>query len=226
MHLFKQHGVEDHQAAAGQIPVIDYSAYFAGAPGALERVAAEVAHACENIGFFYALRHGVPDELIDRAFAASRRFHAMPLEQKLALKLNEKNIGFLPINASVQGASTVHKATKPNQNESFFVSHDRGPEHPDVLAGKPLRGRNQWREPASSGRLPIHRSESPTGYSSAGCSPAEPVSASPVTDNISSIPIPASQSKFRCSTLLRGCRQTRAPRALANGGVISTLHAW
>jgi isopenicillin N synthase-like dioxygenase len=50
----------------------------------------------------------------------------------------------LPINASVQGASDVHKATKPNQNESFFVSHDRGPDHPDVIAGKPLRGRNQW----------------------------------------------------------------------------------
>jgi len=44
----------------------------------------------------------------------------------------------------VQGASTVHKATKPNQNESFFVSHDRAPDHPDVLAGTPLRGRNQW----------------------------------------------------------------------------------
>ena len=40
-----------------------------------------------------------------------------------------------------------------------------------------------WREPASSDRLPTHRSESPTGYSSAGCSPAEPASASPVTDN-------------------------------------------
>jgi isopenicillin N synthase-like dioxygenase len=144
MHLFKQHGVEDSRAAAGQIPVIDYGPYFAGAPGALERIAGEVAHACENIGFFYALNHGVPDELVDRAFAASRRFHAMPLKQKLALKLNENNIGYLPVNASVQGASTVHKATKPNQNESFFVSHDRGSEHPDVLAGKPLRGRNQW----------------------------------------------------------------------------------
>jgi hypothetical protein len=46
-----------------------------------------------------------------------------------------------------------------------------------------------WREPASSGRLPIHRSESPTGYSSAGCSPVEPASASPVTVNSSSIAI-------------------------------------
>jgi isopenicillin N synthase-like dioxygenase len=44
----------------------------------------------------------------------------------------------------VQGASTVHKATRPNQNESFFISHDRGPDHPDVLARTPLRGPNQW----------------------------------------------------------------------------------
>jgi hypothetical protein len=30
--------------------------------------------------------------------------------------------------------------------------------------------------------LPVRRSEAPTGYSSAGCSPAELASASPVTD--------------------------------------------
>ncbi|MBV9862311.1 MAG: isopenicillin N synthase family oxygenase [Alphaproteobacteria bacterium] len=144
MHLFKQQGVRDHAAAAAQIPVIDYGPYFAGEAGALERLAREVRQACEQVGFFYILNHGVPEETIERAFAASRRFHALPLEQKLALKLNENNIGYLPVNASVQGASTVHKATRPNQNESFFISHDRGPDHPDVVAGKPLRGRNQW----------------------------------------------------------------------------------
>ena len=144
MHLFKQHAVADPEAVAGMIPVIDYGPYFAGEKGALERVAAEVAEACENIGFFYALNHGVPERLIDRAFAASRRFHALPLPQKLALRLNDNNIGYLPVNASVQGASTVHRATRPNQNESFFISHDRGPGHTDVIAGKPLRGRNQW----------------------------------------------------------------------------------
>jgi isopenicillin N synthase-like dioxygenase len=66
------------------------------------------------------------------------------VEQKLALRLDDNNIGYPAINASVQGASAVHKATRPNQNESFFVTHDRGPDHPDVIAGKPLRGRNQW----------------------------------------------------------------------------------
>ncbi|MBV8737031.1 MAG: isopenicillin N synthase family oxygenase [Alphaproteobacteria bacterium] len=144
MHLFKEQAVRDYTAAAKAIPIIDYGPYFAGEKGALENLAAALTHACENIGFFYALHHGVPETLIDRAFAASRRLFALPLEQKLALSLNQNNIGYLPLNASVQGASTVHKATKPNQNESFFISHDRGPKHPDVIGGKPLRGQNQW----------------------------------------------------------------------------------
>lgn len=147
MNLFKELAVRDYASAAAQIPVIDYEPYFAGEPGALERLAAEVRDACENIGFFYARGHGVDQAIIDRAFSASRRFHALPLDQKLELRLNENNIGYLPINASVQAASTVHKATRPNLNESFFISHDRDADHPDVRAGIPLRGRNQW--PAS-----------------------------------------------------------------------------
>ena len=146
MDLFKEFGVKDYAAAASQIPVIDFGPVFAREPDALQRLAPEIRHACEHIGFFYALNHGVPEELTRRAFAASRRFHALPLDEKLKLKLNENNIGYLPINASVQGASTVHKATRPNQNESFFISHDRGVDHPDVVVGKPLRGRNQWPE--------------------------------------------------------------------------------
>jgi isopenicillin N synthase-like dioxygenase len=144
MHLFKQHAVQDDAAVSARIPVIDYGPCLAGEAGALEHVADQVRHACETVGFLYAANHGVPQTIIDKGFAASRTFHALPLETKLALRLNENNIGYMPMNASVQGASTVHKATKPNQNESFFISHDRGPDHPDVLAGVPLRGRNQW----------------------------------------------------------------------------------
>lgn len=157
MDLFKEFGVKDHEAAAKQIPVIDFAPLFAGEPAALDRLAPEIRHACENVGFFYAAGHGVAGMLIDRAFAASRRFHALPLDEKLRLRLNENNIGYLPMNASVQGASTVHKATRPNQNESFFVSHDRGADHPDVIAGVPLRGRNQWPDAAIPGMAEMRR---------------------------------------------------------------------
>jgi isopenicillin N synthase-like dioxygenase len=147
MNLFKEQGVKDYAAAAAQIPVIDYGPYFAGEPGALARLVPLVRHACENVGFFYIAGHGVPDRIVDAAFAASRRFHALPMAEKLALRLNDWNIGYMPMNASVQGASTVHKATRPNQNESFFISHDRTQDHPEVAAKVPLRGCNQW--PAS-----------------------------------------------------------------------------
>lgn len=157
MNLFKQQGVTDYAAAAAMIPVIDYGPYFAGEPGALERLVPQVRHACENVGFFYIAGHGVPDDVVDDAFAAARRFHALPLDEKLALRLNAWNIGYLPINASVQGASTVHKATRPNQNESFFISHDRAPDHPEVVAGVPLRGCNQWPPSLPDIRQPMVR---------------------------------------------------------------------
>ena len=136
MHLFKQYAVGDYDAAARMIPIIDYGPYFAGAPGALEGVAADVAHPSENVGFFYALNHGVSDDTIERAVAASRRFHALPLEQKLALRLDDNNIGYLPTNASVQGASTVHKADATEPKRELFC-------HPRSRTGPSGRHREE-----------------------------------------------------------------------------------
>jgi len=146
MSIFKTMAVKSVEEATRSIPVIDFGPAFQGEPGGLGAVASQVRHASEHVGFFYLAGHGVPNQIVDAAFAASREFHAMPLDEKLALRINENNIGYLAPNQSIQGASTVHKATRPNYNESFFISHDRGPEHPDVLAGAPLRGRNQWPE--------------------------------------------------------------------------------
>ncbi len=146
MNIFKTMAVKSLEEATRAIPVIDAGPAFRGEPGGLDAAARQMRRACESVGFFYLAGHGVPQAVIDAAFRVSREFHALPLEEKLRLKLNENNIGYLPVNESMQRASTVHKATRPNFNESFFISHDRGAEHPDVLAGKPLRGRNQWPE--------------------------------------------------------------------------------
>ncbi len=144
MNIFKAMAARNVEEVTRSIPVIDVAPAFRGGPGGLEAVAAQVRRASEDVGFFYLAGHGVARTVIDDAFAAAREFHAMPLEDKLALKINENNIGYLPVNTSMQRASTVHKATRPNFNESFFISHDRPADHPDVIAGIPLRGRNQW----------------------------------------------------------------------------------
>jgi isopenicillin N synthase-like dioxygenase len=151
MNIFKAQAVKDPAEITRAIPVLDVGPAFGGEPGALEAVAARVRDASERVGFFYVAGHGVSQPLIDDAFTASREFHALPLADKLALKLNQNNIGYLPVNESIQRASTVHKATRPNFNESFFISHDRGADHPDVVAGTPLRGANQW--PALHARM-------------------------------------------------------------------------
>jgi len=40
--------------------------------------------------------------------------------------------------------SSVAKVTKPNQSESLMVMHEVAPDDPDLLAGTPLQGENQW----------------------------------------------------------------------------------
>jgi isopenicillin N synthase-like dioxygenase len=151
MNIFKAQAVKDSEEITRAIPVIDVAPALRDAGVGLEGVAAQLREASERVGFFYVAGHGVPRPLVDDAFAASREFHALPLEDKLALKLNQNNIGYLPVNESIQRASTVHKATRPNFNESFFISHDRPGDHPDVVAGTPLRGANQW--PAGHERM-------------------------------------------------------------------------
>jgi isopenicillin N synthase-like dioxygenase len=144
VNIFKARAVTDLAAATTAIPVIDFAPAFHGASDGLEAVAREVRSACERIGFFYLAGHGVAEATVAAAFRAAREFHAMPLDEKMRLTLNENNIGYLAVNQSMQRHSTVHRATRPNYNESFFISHDRAADHPDVLARAPLRGRNQW----------------------------------------------------------------------------------
>src|SRR5512144_768670 len=146
MNILKRLAVKDVLEATRAIPVIDFSPALRATPAdpeGLEAVARQVRRASETVGFFYLAGHWVPDAVVERAFAASREFHALPLDEKTRLQLNENNIGYLPVNQSIQKASTVHKATRPNYNESFFISHDRAADHPDVLAGTPRCAR-RW----------------------------------------------------------------------------------
>ena len=79
MNIFRALAVTDLDEATRAIPVTDFAHVFQGEPGGLYVVAARVRHACETVGFFYLAGHGVPDEIVDAALAASREFHAPPV---------------------------------------------------------------------------------------------------------------------------------------------------
>lgn len=128
----------------GEMPSLDVGSYLRGESGALDRLAAQLRRVCEEVGFFSIENHGIPQDLIDRAFAASQRFHALPLERKMEIPLNSDNVGYMPVNASMQRHSKVEEARKPNYNGSFFCKIDRGPDDPAVKAKTPFMGMNQW----------------------------------------------------------------------------------
>ena len=126
------------------IPVLDVSCYFAGDTSELPRLGAELRYAFENVGFYYLRGHGISRALIDATFAECARFHAQPMEQKRALRINEHNIGYMAMGGSIARTSKVNNNTKPSVNEAFFLRRERTPDDPDVIAGKRFRGLNQW----------------------------------------------------------------------------------
>lgn len=128
------------------IPILDLFDYLSDAPGALDALAADLRFALENVGFFYLANHPIEQDLIDRMFEATKRFHALPLEEKMKVYLNRSNNGYMPLKGHAQKHSVLNKNPKPNENESFFAKRERDPEDPDVKAGKDLRDPNQWPE--------------------------------------------------------------------------------
>jgi isopenicillin N synthase-like dioxygenase len=132
------------EPAPADIPVLDLGPYFDGREGALEVLAGELRHALEKVGFYYIRNHGVPDRVIAATFAAAKRFHDLPLEAKLAVRINEHNLGYLPLRGSTIRHSDLAKDNKPDLAAGFFVKRELPPDHPDVVSNRKFRGLNRW----------------------------------------------------------------------------------
>src|SRR5947207_6407208 len=83
---------------------------------------------------------GVPPHLVEDTFAVAAQFFARPEPDKLALKIGKYNIGYLPFGGQIVRHSPVNRNTRPNFSESFYITRDRAPDHPDIVDNKPLVG--------------------------------------------------------------------------------------
>jgi isopenicillin N synthase-like dioxygenase len=131
-------------APSETIPVIDLGPYLAGEPGAMERTAGELRFALTEIGFYFIVNHGVPDAAIRESFRQVARFHALPLDKKMEVRIDRHNVGYLPMRGDTLRTSTVQTVTKANLNEALFVARDLPADHPDVLADRRFRSANRW----------------------------------------------------------------------------------
>ncbi|CAO3599584.1 unnamed protein product [Absidia cylindrospora] len=72
------------------IPVIDFSLYETDQP----KVAQLLLEACQTIGFFYVINHGIPVADVDHTFELSKEFFDLPLEIKKSISIDERNRGY------------------------------------------------------------------------------------------------------------------------------------
>lgn len=134
-----------------QLPIID----FGGRPGDIARrpaLAKAIDSAFGSMGFCYFVNTGISQSLMDRLFAASKSFHALPDVRKAALAINGYHRGYMAPNTSLIETSSVAKVTRPNYSESFMLMHEVAESDPRF--GTPLNGPNQWPE-----ELPAFRND-------------------------------------------------------------------
>ena len=129
---------------AERIPVLDVGDFLAGKPNARQALAEAVAETCDDTGFLVITNHGIAPALIDGAFAAAGNFFDLDEPDKLALKVGDLNIGYLPYGAQIVRTSKVNNNTKPNLSESFYIVTDHGADDPEIVAGNSLYGLNRW----------------------------------------------------------------------------------
>ena len=107
-------------------------------------IAAALDEAFRRIGFCYVAGTGIDPALVEAVFDASRRFHALPVEAKEAVSINEFHRGYIAPKSSLIRTSSVARVTQPNLSESFMAMHEVDPD--DAGFGSPLQGPNQWPE--------------------------------------------------------------------------------
>ena len=128
----------DNPDSTEEIPTLDFAPYLEGKPGGREEVAAKLREITMTVGFFYLKNHGIPQNLIDGAFAQSRRFHELPDAEKDKLAYKDEagfGTGYRGMGKKWEYSSntSIVTKTKPSLYSQYSVRRE-----PDAArAGKP-----------------------------------------------------------------------------------------
>lgn len=118
------------------IPVIDIAPLLSGRNP--EDTAAAIGAACREHGFFYITGHGIDPALQHRLQAFSREFFALPEAQKMKIAMKYGGRawrGYFPVGGELTSG-------RPDRKEGLYFGEELENDHPKVLAGTPMHGRN------------------------------------------------------------------------------------
>ncbi len=126
------------------IPVIDLAPLFERDPEGWRHVEDQLYAAHSTIGFSVLVNHRVPAALTANLFDASARFHALPLEQKMALRYGANLRGYLPLDTSKLVRSTLGSARRPNHSDSFMIINELDEPLEDKWSRSAVGGTQPW----------------------------------------------------------------------------------
>jgi isopenicillin N synthase-like dioxygenase len=104
------------------VPVIDIGPFLAGDPAGRKSIPQAIARACEEIGFFTIVGHGIDPELIGAATGAARQFFALPSAEKMPARSADATISRGYRGIGNEGlAATRADQTPPDLKEVFHL---------------------------------------------------------------------------------------------------------
>lgn len=131
------------------VPVIDLKGGETSSVDEQHSIADEIRSACRNIGFFYIVNHGVPDQLVRDQFDWTARFFDLAMDEKMPLHMRKSatTAGYEPIaEQQLDSQDTSSEAAPPDLKESYYCGMEVPDDHP--FAKRRVRGigHNQWPE--------------------------------------------------------------------------------
>jgi len=141
------------------LPVIDVSGLTSAELRERVAVAAALGRACRETGFFYIVKHGIPEAVRDAIFAAAQAFFSLPVAMKedYSIKRSRHNRGYV----ALEGERLDEGASLSDCKEAFNVGLELAADDPEILAGKPFRAAGR---PGSSLGLSATRRTSWRGW--------------------------------------------------------------
>lgn len=123
------------------IPLIDISPLDNGGARGLAEVAAQIDEACRVTGFFYITGHGVPREQIELIFREAKRLFDLPMAEKRRISITDSDFHR---GLGVIGTEALEEGRPGDFKEGYDMARHLPLTHPDVVAGRPLHGPNQY----------------------------------------------------------------------------------
>jgi hypothetical protein len=85
-----------------EVPKIDFQRIYSDNLEDRTELAKEVGAACRDVGFFYAVNHGVDEEMLNDTLEALKKYFALPTEVKMETH-NQKTEKFRGYEAFLEG---------------------------------------------------------------------------------------------------------------------------